>query len=271
LKGGACVLFADTFTNYGEPEIGLAARDVLRGAGIDVGLTPHVCCGRPLISQGLLDDARALAVKNVVALHEVAARGDTIVFLEPSCLSALREDVPALLRGTLQHRAHEIARASMLFEDYLESEWLAGRAHLPLTCGPASVLLHAHCHQRAMGLASSARALLARIPGATVTDLDAGCCGMAGSFGYTKEHYDVSRAIGELKLFPTARAMDPVWSPEQDTLEQRRHRGSAREHPRGSVLVAAGTSCRHQVEHFTGVRPMHPARLFASLLAVRTD
>ena len=249
--GGAprALLFVDTFTNYHEPEIGEAAADVLRAAGVATALAPNVCCGRPLISQGLLDAARSLAVKNVNALSEAAGRDETFVFLEPSCLSAMREDVPALLRGHLQRSAHEIGQRSLLFEDYLERQCQAGRISLPLRSGPASVVLHAHCHQRAMGLAATACALLGRIPDATVTDLDAGCCGMAGSFGYTKDHYDVSRAIGELKVLPAARAL-------------------AAEHgPGRGVLVAAGTSCRHQVAHFTGVKAVHPAVLLRSLLA----
>jgi FAD/FMN-containing dehydrogenase/Fe-S oxidoreductase len=244
------VLFADTFTQYADPEIGVAAVAVLEAAGLGVTLVPHACCGRPLISQGLLDDARALAVKNVVALSEAANTGQAIVFLEPSCLSAIREDMPALLRGSLQQKARTIANAAMLFEEYLERECEAGRARLDLSAGPTSVLLHAHCHQRAMGLAPVAHSLLSRLPETTVTDLDAGCCGMAGSFGYTKDHYDVSRRIGELRLFPAARAVANA-SP-------------------GSVLVAAGTSCRHQVEHFTGVKAVHPAVLLhASLNAKR--
>jgi FAD/FMN-containing dehydrogenase/Fe-S oxidoreductase len=237
------VLFVDTFTEYGEPEIGTAAVEVLEAAGVTVRFEPHVCCGRPLISQGLLGEAKALAATNVERLHATAQRGDAIVFLEPSCLSAMREDVPALLRGPLQERARVVARSSMLFEEYLERECAARRLTLPLRGGPATVMLHAHCHQRAMGLAPAARALLSRIPGAAVTDLDAGCCGMAGSFGYTREHYDVSRAIGELKLLPAARAL-----------------------PTNAVLAAAGTSCRHQVAHFTGVQAIHPAILLRSLL-----
>jgi Fe-S oxidoreductase len=136
-----------------------------------------------------------------------------------------------------------VASRAVLFEEYLEGELAAGRASLRLRGGPRAVLLHVHCHQRSMGLAASAAALLRRIPGATVTDLDAGCCGMAGSFGYTRDHYDVSQAIGERKLLPAARAMDA------DT-----------------VLAAAGTSCRHQVHHFTGVHARHPATLIRSLL-----
>jgi FAD/FMN-containing dehydrogenase/Fe-S oxidoreductase len=239
----SAILFADTFTEYAHPEIGLAALDVLESAGLAPRLVPHGCCGRPLISQGLLGEARALAVANTERLFEFARRGEAIVFLEPSCLSAVREDAPALLRGAAQERARRVGDACVLFEDYLERECQAGRATLALQPGPSSIVLHAHCHQRSMGLGAPAHALLSRIPGAVVVDLDAGCCGMAGSFGYAQEHYDVSRAIGELKLLPAARALAP-----------------------GAVLVAAGTSCRQQVEHFAGVDAVHPATLLRGLL-----
>ncbi len=237
------VLFADTFTEHSAPEIGVAAFEVLDRAGLGARLVPHGCCGRPLISQGLLEAARTTAGATVEALHDAAARGEAIVFLEPSCLSAMREDVPSLLRGAARERAETVARQSLLFEAYLERELEAGRATLPLRPGPTRVALHPHCHQRAMGLAGAAAALLRRIPGATVTDLDAGCCGMAGSFGYTRAHYDVSRAIGERKLLPAARALAA-----------------------GEVLVAAGTSCRHQVADFAAVDAMHPAVLLRSLV-----
>ena len=237
------LLFADTFTEYESPQIGLAAVDVLAAAGITTRLASHDCCGRPLISQGFLDEARALAAINTERLYEPAHRGVPIVFLEPSCLSAIREDAPALLRGESQRKARVVSRAAVLFEEYLERECEAGRHTLDLAAGPSSVVLHTHCHQRALGLAGPARALLSRIPGTTVTDLDAGCCGMAGSFGYTREHYDVSHAIGELKLLPAARALPP-----------------------GAVLAASGTSCRHQVAHFAGVHAQHPAELLWSLL-----
>jgi FAD/FMN-containing dehydrogenase/Fe-S oxidoreductase len=236
------VLFADTFTEFNHPHVGIAAADVLTAAGCGVGVVPHGCCGRPMISKGLLDAARAAAAATVDALHDTAARGTRIVFLEPSCLSAVKEDAPALLRGDAQRKARTVAAACVLFEEHLEQEWLAGRASLPLGPGPARVLLHGHCHQKAMGLLAPARALLSRIPSATVADLDAGCCGMAGSFGYAREHYDVSRAIGERRLLPAARALDA-----------------------DAVLVAPGTSCREQVKHFTGVQPLHPAELLAQV------
>ena len=240
---GGPLLFVDTFTEYEAPHIGVAALEVMHAAGVAAALAPNVCCGRPLISQGLLSEARRQAAANVHALYDLAARGQPIVFMEPSCLSAVKDDAPALLRGEMQYRARVVARECVLFEDYLERECAAGTATLQLMPGPANIHLHPHCHQRSMSLAAPARALLSRVPGATVIDLDAGCCGMAGSFGYTRDHYDVSRAIAERKLLPAARALDGR-----------------------SVLVAAGTSCRHQVHDLAAVKAMHPAELLRSLL-----
>ena len=240
-EGGShdVVLFADTFTNHYDPEIGEAALDLLTAAGVRAGVVSHGCCGRPQISKGLLGEARVMAAHNADALHVHAAAGTPILFCEPSCLSAVREDAPAMLQGAQKNQALVVARSAMLFEEYLAGV----RERLPLRAGPKQILFHGHCHQRSMGLAVPARALLSAIPGATVTDVDAGCCGMAGSFGYTRDHYDVSRAIGERKLFPAVRARAPE-----------------------TVVVAAGTSCRHQVHDFTGVTPVHPAILLRSLL-----
>ena len=240
----APVLFIDTFTNFCRPDIGLDAAAVLRAANLSPQVVPHVCCGRPLISKGLLDEARALASRNADALYDVASAGHPLVFLEPSCLSAVREDAPALLRGDAQRKARVVAAACVLFEEFLE-ERLSSKANpMRLHAGPPSILLHGHCHQKAMGLLPAARALLSRIPESTIVDLDAGCCGMAGSFGYTRDHYDVSHAIGERRLLPAARALSA-----------------------GSVLVASGTSCREQVAHFAGVTAKHPAELLRSLLS----
>jgi FAD/FMN-containing dehydrogenase/Fe-S oxidoreductase len=236
-------LFNDTFTNYYNPEIGVAGVDVLDRLGKGVALAPNVCCGRPLISQGLLPAARRQAALNTERLFPLAEQGQALLFLEPSCLSAICEDGPALLRGEEQRRAEAVARRSMLFEEWLEHECRTGRVVLNLDRGPSEILIHGHCHQKAMGRLSPVQALLNRIPGAAVVDLDAGCCGMAGSFGYMREHFDVSRAIGERRLLPAARTLAP-WS----------------------VLVAGGVSCRHQVAHFTGVRALHPAELLESLI-----
>ncbi|MEP7364883.1 MAG: FAD-linked oxidase C-terminal domain-containing protein [Acidobacteriota bacterium] len=233
------LLFADTFTNFYQPEIGLAAIAGMKAAGCTVGDAGNGCCGRPLISQGLLTEARELAAANAERFGE---DGPPLVFCEPSCLSAIKEDAPALLRGELQQRARVMAKRAVLWEEFMAQRIDAGAA-LELGAGPREILLHGHCHQKSMGLLAAARGLLERVPGATVVDLDAGCCGMAGSFGYAKDNYEVSRAIAERKLLPAARAMQS-----------------------NSVLVAAGTSCRHQVEDFAATRALHPAQLIAQLL-----
>jgi Fe-S oxidoreductase len=231
------LLFNDTFTNYYDPEIGVAAWEVMEAAGLKVALAPNQCCGRPMISKGLLRDATTLARRNTAALYDAASAGKKLVFCEPSCLSAMREDAPALLRGEEQRKANVIASACVGFEE------LAADLPLKWLRGLQKILLHGHCHQKAMGLLPASMSLLAKIPGSKVIDLDAGCCGMAGSFGYSKDHYDISRAIGERKLFPQIRGKD----------------GS-------TVVVAAGTSCRHQISDFTGTEAVHPAILLRTLI-----
>jgi FAD/FMN-containing dehydrogenase/Fe-S oxidoreductase len=230
-------LFNDTFTNHYDPEIGIAAVEVLERGGCSVDVVRPGCCGRPLISQGLLEGARAQAAKLVDGLWPIANRGGKILFLEPSCLSSVKEDVPSLLRGELQTRARAVAGACVLFEEF------ASGLDLQLRSGPQRVLLHGHCHQKSMGLLDASKSLLAKIPGATVVDLDAGCCGMAGSFGYTREHYDVSLAIANRKLLPAVKAMRP-----------------------GDVLAAPGTSCRHQVADLSSAEAQHPAVLIRGLM-----
>jgi len=233
----ACYLFNDTFLNHYHPEIGVAAVEVLERGGCGVNVVKPGCCGRPLISQGLLTEARGNAERIVQALHPIASRGEKILFLEPSCLSAVKEDIPALLRGEQQTHAHQVAKACVLFEEF------AAELDVPLRQGPSKILVHGHCHQKSMGLLPATMKLLARVPGATVTDLDAGCCGMAGSFGYSRDHYDVSVTIANRKLLPAVREMKP-----------------------GDVLVAPGTSCRQQVKDLGGKIALHPAQLVRDLL-----
>ncbi|MGA2711833.1 MAG: FAD-linked oxidase C-terminal domain-containing protein [Bryobacteraceae bacterium] len=236
-RDATVLLFNDTFTNFYDPEIGVAVWDVLEAAGSKVALAPNHCCGRPLISKGLLTKAREHALRNTKSLYDEAVAGRKIVFCEPSCLSAVREDAPSLLRGEDHRKARVVADACVLFEEF------AGDLPIPLKAGPPKILLHGHCHQKSMGLLPAAKTLLEKIPGTTVVDLDAGCCGMAGSFGYSKEHFEVSRQIGERRLLPQVRGKEP-----------------------SSVVVAAGTSCRHQIHDFAEETALHPAVLLRSLL-----
>ena len=236
-NGRSVTLFADTFTNHYDPEIGMAALEVLEAGGCAVSVSRPGCCGRPLISQGLLREAREHAAALVEALHPIAKRGEQILFLEPSCLTVLKDDSIGLLRGEAQARAREVAEACHLFDEFAAELDLRLREH------PGRILLHGHCHQKSLGLLQATVKLLSRIPGARITDLDAGCCGMAGSFGYTRGHYDVSKAIAERRLLPAIRKMEP-----------------------GDVLVAPGTSCRHQVDDLEGVKAVHPAVLIRNHL-----
>jgi FAD/FMN-containing dehydrogenase/Fe-S oxidoreductase len=230
-------LFNDTFTNHYDPEIGIAALEVLDRGGCHADVVRPGCCGRPFISQGLLKEARAQAAKVTEALYPIASRGEKIIFCEPSCLSAVKEDAPSLLRGDRQKKARTVAEACVLFEEF------AAHLELPLRAGPQRILLHGHCHQKSMGLLEASKLLLSRIPSAAVVDLDAGCCGMAGSFGYTRGHYDVSVAIANRRLLPAVKSMQP-----------------------GDVLVAPGTSCRRQVADLQGATAVHPAILIRDLL-----
>jgi FAD/FMN-containing dehydrogenase/Fe-S oxidoreductase len=239
----AVLLFPDTFTNHCQPETGLAAAELLARAGCAVTLGPPGlrCCGRPMISNGLLDEAVAHARYNVARLHPFAAAGGLVTACEPSCVLTLQDDYPALLRGGEQRRARELARACLTFEEALERRLDAGAA-LRFRPGPRRVAVQTHCHQRALVGPGPLLRLLRRVPGAEVADLDAGCCGMAGSFGYEKEHYEISRRVGEQRLFPALRKL-----------------GSADE------VVAPGFSCQMQMEHFCDRAAVHPAVLLRPL------
>jgi FAD/FMN-containing dehydrogenase/Fe-S oxidoreductase len=230
-------LFNDTFTNYYDSEIGMAALEILERGGYGVKVVRPGCCGRALISQGLLAEAKAYGERLVAGLFPIAERGEKILFCEPSCLSAVKEDIPYLLRGDDRRKALVVADACRLFDEFA--------AGLELVFRPVSgrVLVHGHCHQKSMGMLPATMALLSRIPGAKLVDLDAGCCGMAGSFGYHREHFEISRTIANRRLLPAVREMAA-----------------------DDVLVAVGTSCRHQVRDFAQREAAHPAVLMRSLL-----
>jgi FAD/FMN-containing dehydrogenase/Fe-S oxidoreductase len=235
------LLFPDTFTNYHEPALGLAAVQLLERAGCAVtleGADELSCCGRPLISNGLLTQAVFHAERNVRALYPWAAEGKPILACEPSCILTLKDDYPALLRGELRRMAETVAAVCLTFEEFLE-----GRLQFVGT-GPRQILVQSHCHQRSLTGTTALLALLRRIAGAEVVDLDAGCCGLAGSFGYEKEHYEVSLQIAEQRLAPLLRqaAAD-------------------------AAVVAPGFSCRMQIAHCTGRMAVHPALILRDALS----
>lgn len=244
-QGKPVVLFLDTFTEYNVPEIGQAAVRVLEAAGYRVELVrQQACCGRPMISKGLLERARAAAAQNLAALAPYAERGVPVVGLEPSCLLTLRDEYLEFFPD--DPRAEALAENSFLIEEFLTRPDGEGRPVERLRFRPAQerILLHGHCHAKSLvGTAPTLEML--RATGAAVEEIPSGCCGMAGSFGYEAEHYDLSMQIGELRLFPAVRA-------------------AARE---GARVVAHGVSCRSQIKDGTGVRAAHPVEVLAGLLA----
>jgi FAD/FMN-containing dehydrogenase/Fe-S oxidoreductase len=236
---GEVVLFHDTFTTYNVPEIARAAVEVLEAAGYRVVLVDRKCCGRPLISKGMLAEAKAHAAWNVARLAPYARRGVAIVGLEPSCLLTLRDETVDLVRTD---DARAVARQSVLFEEFLVRERARGLT-LAFAAHGKKALLHGHCHQKALvGTAPTVGAL--RWAGFDVEEVDSGCCGMAGSFGFEREHYDVSVALGNRRLAPAVKAA-----------------------PAATEIVAPGVSCRQQIQHLAGRRAKHPAEVVREALS----
>jgi FAD/FMN-containing dehydrogenase/Fe-S oxidoreductase len=237
---GRVALFADTFVTYNAPEVGRAAVELLEAAGYAVELVDKKCCGRPLISKGMLDEARAHAEWNVARLAPLVARGIPIVGLEPSCVLTLRDEYVELVH---RDEARQVARASFLLEEFLLGERKRGLSLPFKNGGPLRrALLHGHCHQKALvGTAATVEVL--RWAGFEVSEVDSGCCGMAGSFGFEKEHYDVSVTLGNRRLAPAVAAA-----------------------PADTEVVAPGVSCRQQIQHLTGRRAKHPAQVLREAL-----
>ncbi len=228
---GAVVLFADTYLNYHEPQIGIAATGLLQSLGYDVQLADVGCCQRPRISHGFLRDARRDGAQTARKLDIWLQKDIPVLVCEPSCASALHDDLPDLLDDTelgerLQQNVHLI--------DTFVAAAIADKGEPDHLATQQEVLLHGHCHQKSYYGTAGLKAALNGLTGARITEIPSGCCGMAGSFGYEREHYELSRKIGEETLFPAIREADP-----------------------GTPIVACGFSCRHQIEHFTGRKAVH--------------
>jgi Fe-S oxidoreductase len=245
MGGRNVVLLVDTFNRYFEPENAWAAERVLARAGYRVN-TPEpavgrpqgrpLCCGRTFLAAGLVDEAKKEARRMLDALAPHLAAGTPVIGLEPSCLLTLRDEYPAMLPG---HQTKALAAHAQLFEELVASERAAGRFDLPLKPMPGhTALLHGHCHQKAFNTAGAAAEALRLIPELKVETFDSTCCGMAGSFGFEAEHYEVSMRIGDLGVLPKMREAAPE-----------------------TLLAACGTSCRHQIADGTGREARHIVRI----------
>ncbi|MGS1117698.1 FAD-binding and (Fe-S)-binding domain-containing protein [Castellaniella sp. UC4442_H9] len=246
------VLFADTFNNYLDSENARSALKVLQAAGYRVHVARAdasdpardrpLCCGRTYLSVGLVDQAREEARRVIQALRPFVARGVPIVGLEPSCLLSLRDEF--LVMG-LGDDAKALAHQSFLFEEFLAREHKAGRLNLPLKALPQKrALLHGHCHQKAFDAVRPVQTVLGLIPDLDVSLIESSCCGMAGSFGYDAGHFDISMKMAELSLLPAVRQAGP-----------------------DDLIVADGTSCRHQIADGAGRQAEHVARVLERALA----
>jgi FAD/FMN-containing dehydrogenase/Fe-S oxidoreductase len=239
---GEVVLLVDTFNNYFEPDNARAALAVLRAAGYVVHLpraadsTRPLCCGRTFLAAGLVDEARAEAQRMITALMPFIERGIPVVGLEPSCLLGLRDEFLSMLPGA---DSAALALNALLFEEFIAREADAGRLKLKLKpLAQKKALLHGHCHQKAFDVMPAVRTALTLVPGLEVEVIESSCCGMAGSFGYEAAHYDVSMRMAEASLLPKVRAATV------DTL-----------------IIADGTSCRHQIHDGTHRDALHVARV----------
>jgi FAD/FMN-containing dehydrogenase/Fe-S oxidoreductase len=232
------VLFADTFNNWFEPENLAAASRVLEAAGFGVATVRGqggrpLCCGRTFLATGNVEQAKVEARRTIDALAPWLARGATVVGIEPSCLFTFRDEFPALLPDDAVAKA--LAAQSMMLETAVAGAMRAGRA-IDWNDEPRDLLVHGHCHQKAFDSFDDMLAVLRSIPQATVRAIESSCCGMAGAFGHEREHYDASLAMGELTLLPAVRAASAT-----------------------TTIVAAGTSCRHQIGHGAQRDALHPA------------
>jgi FAD/FMN-containing dehydrogenase/Fe-S oxidoreductase len=234
LSQPSVLLFVDTYNAYSYPHIAEAACAVLKRAGLRVQVSPLTDCGRPALSKGMIERARRQANRVLDLLEPQARMGTPIVFLEPSDWSAVVDDYASLLPG--DRRLAAVAGHCYTFEQYLVHLFDHGELGLPFGGEPRQVLLHTHCHQKALGGSKASVRALSLPPGYTVSEIDSSCCGMAGSFGYEAEHYAVSLKMSEHKLADAVRYA-----------------------PADAVIVAAGVSCRQQIAHVTGRTALHPA------------
>jgi Fe-S oxidoreductase len=237
---GDVVLFHDTFNNYNTPHVAIAATRFLEKCGYRILLVDKKCCGRPMISKGMLRQAKENSAWNIQRLAPHADKGTPIVGLEPSCLLTLRDEYPEFIRT---NSAKKVAENSFLLEEFVMREVNAGRLSLAYKGKEKKALVHGHCHQKALVGTAPTVAML-KGAGYEVSEVDSGCCGMAGSFGFEKEHYELSTKIGNRRLAPAVKAVSA-----------------------DVEVVAAGISCRQQIDYLAARKAKHPAELMWEVLS----
>ena len=238
-------LFCDEFTNYNDAHIGIKAVQLLNALGYAVVIPVHEESGRTWLSKGLVRKAKIIANKNIELLSGLVTSDRPLIGIEPSAILTFRDEYPDLATDQNLVAAENLSRNSFYIDEFLAKEMAAGNiTQDKFTSNSKSLLLHGHCQQKAIGSIADSVAVLSFPSNFKVETIPSGCCGMAGSFGYEKEHYDVSMQIGELVLFP-----------------------KVRNNVTTCTVAAPGTSCRHQIKDGTGQKALHPVEiLFESLL-----
>ncbi len=241
---GRVFLFCDEFTNYNDVPMGIKAVRLLNRLGYEVVIPRHVESGRAHFSKGLVRQAQQFAIRNVELLKNVVTARSPLIGLEPSCILSFRDEYPDLVPDRLFDAANALAGSSLLIEEFIVREADAGRiSRTAFKAEARAIKLHGHCHQKALSSVTPTVKMLELPAGHKVTVIPSGCCGMAGSFGYEAEHFDLSQQIGELVLFPAVRSA-----------------------PADALVAAPGTSCRHQIKDGTGRRAVHPVEILHDAL-----
>ncbi|QDH80866.1 FAD-binding protein [Echinicola soli] len=238
-KVGAVNFFCDEFTNFNDTEIGIKAIKLLHHLGYEVKMADHPESGRGAISKGLLHRAKKLANQNVSLFKDKVTMEEPLIGVEPSAILTFKDEYPRLVDQDLVEDAKKLKRYSMMVDEFLAKEAMRGNISAEqFTKTSKKILLHGHCHQKSLSSVSFTQKLLTLPENYSLETIPSGCCGMAGSFGYEEEHYEVSMNVGELVLFPTVRKADE-----------------------GIIVAAPGTSCRHQIADGTGKRALHPVEI----------
>jgi FAD/FMN-containing dehydrogenase/Fe-S oxidoreductase len=242
---GKVYLFNDEFTNYNESDIGIKAILLLTKLGYEVKIPVHKESGRTFLSKGLVRTSKKIATENVNLLKGIITEKTPLVGIEPSAILAFRDEYPELVDATLQPAAAELGKNALLFEEFIAAEIEKGNiTSEQFTTEEKQILLHGHCQQKAVASTEPSKKMLSLPKNYSVKEIPSGCCGMAGSFGYEKEHFDLSVKIGELVLFPAVRGAEEK-----------------------VIISAPGTSCRHHIKDGTGRVAKHPVEVMYEALA----
>ncbi|MBT7093984.1 MAG: FAD-binding oxidoreductase, partial [Bacteroidetes bacterium] len=241
---GQVCLFIDEFTDYNDAHIGKQTVELLAQLGYQIILIPHEISARSFLSKGLLKQAKKIINSNIILLKEKISESVPLIGIEPSAILGFRDEYPDLCDSYLQDDARKIASYSFMIDEFLANEIELGKiTQESFTTKKQHIMLHGHCQQKAVASTESTKIILSFPENYSVEEIPSGCCGMAGSFGYEKEHYELSMKVGELVLFPAVRKA-----------------------PKDSLIAAGGTSCRHQIMDGTGREALHPIQILHQAL-----